>query len=163
MNCYWMIWFDFFLLIEACTCQKKNLVSSELMNTIWYVYELPFDEFVWLWLYNDCIGSFYTAAPLSLCTFCVLEAFNFAADQVAEFKLEGQEMVSFTDFDLWGYMKPLTRLGWCQWAGAVIFAWGWFHQLRCHAILVCVSACLNLSLSVCTVVCWFLRFKWIVC
>ncbi|TYH29165.1 hypothetical protein ES288_A02G202500v1 [Gossypium darwinii] len=78
---------------------------------------------------------FYTAAPLSLCTFCVLEAFNFAADQVAEFKVEGQEMVSVTDFDLWGYMKPLTRLGWCQWAGAVIFAWGWFHQLRCHAIL----------------------------
>ncbi|TYI88839.1 hypothetical protein E1A91_D03G010800v1 [Gossypium mustelinum] len=90
---------------------------------------------------------FYTAAPLSLCTFCVLEAFNFAADQVAEFKVEGQEMVSITDFDLWGYMKPLTRLGWCQWTGAVIFAWGWFHQLRCHAILVCVSACLNLSLS----------------
>ncbi|PPD81996.1 hypothetical protein GOBAR_DD21079 [Gossypium barbadense] len=78
---------------------------------------------------------FYTAAPLSLCTFCVLEAFNFAADQVAEFKVEGQEMVSITDFDLWGYMKPLTRLGWCQWTGAVIFAWGWFHQLRCHAIL----------------------------
>ncbi|KAG8497599.1 hypothetical protein CXB51_008914 [Gossypium anomalum] len=78
---------------------------------------------------------FYTAAPLSLCTFCVLEAFNFAADQVAEFKVEGQEMVSITNFDLWGYMKPLTRLGWCQWTGAVIFAWGWFHQLRCHAIL----------------------------
>nr|KJB17675.1 hypothetical protein B456_003G010800 [Gossypium raimondii] len=78
---------------------------------------------------------FYTAAPLSLCTFCVLEAFNFAADQVAEFKVEGQEMVPITDFDLWGYMKPLTRLGWCQWTGAVIFAWGWFHQLRCHAIL----------------------------
>ncbi|KAL4366955.1 hypothetical protein GQ457_05G012510 [Hibiscus cannabinus] len=78
---------------------------------------------------------FYAAAPLSLCTFCALEAFNFAADQVAEFKAEGQEMLSIMDFDLWGYVKPITRLGWCQWAGAAIFAWGWFHQFCCHAIL----------------------------
>ncbi|MFQ6662333.1 hypothetical protein Gotur_030198 [Gossypium turneri] len=40
---------------------------------------------------------FYTAAPLSLCTFCVLEAFNFAADQVAEFKVEGQELGSLRE------------------------------------------------------------------
>ncbi|KHG11230.1 hypothetical protein F383_13783 [Gossypium arboreum] len=57
------------------------------------------------------------------------------ADQVAEFKVEGQELVSITGFDLWGYVKPITRLGWCQWAGAAIFAWGWFHQYCCHAIL----------------------------
>ncbi|KAE8721848.1 3-oxo-5-alpha-steroid 4-dehydrogenase family protein, putative isoform 2 [Hibiscus syriacus] len=78
---------------------------------------------------------YYTAAPLSLCTICALEAFNFAADQVAEFKVKGQEMLSITDFDLWGYVKPITRLGWCQWAGAAIFSWGWFHQFCCHAIL----------------------------
>ncbi|KAE8715665.1 Polyprenol reductase 1 [Hibiscus syriacus] len=78
---------------------------------------------------------YYTAAPLSLCTFCALEAFNFAADQVVEFKVEGQEMLSITDFDLWGYVKPITGLGRCQWAGASIFAWGWFHQFCCHAIL----------------------------
>ncbi|WRX10245.1 3-oxo-5-alpha-steroid 4-dehydrogenase [Theobroma cacao] len=84
---------------------------------------------------------FYIAAPLSLCTFCALEVVNFAADQVAEFKVEGQEMLSFTDFDLWGYVKPITRLGWCQWAGAAIFAWGWFHQYCCHAILVDASLC----------------------
>lgn len=99
-------------------------------------------------MYDNCIGSFYTAAPLSLCTFCVLEAFIFAADQVAEFKVEGQELVSITDFDLWGYVKPITRLGWCQWAGAAIFAWGWFRQYCCHAILVGVFACLNLYLLV---------------
>ncbi|XP_021301225.1 polyprenol reductase 2-like [Herrania umbratica] len=78
---------------------------------------------------------FYIAAPLSLCTFCALEVVNFAADQVAEFNVEGQEMLSSTDFDLWGYVKPMTRLGWCQWAGAAIFAWGWLHQYFCHAIL----------------------------
>ncbi|KAK9012262.1 hypothetical protein V6N11_040325 [Hibiscus sabdariffa] len=76
---------------------------------------------------------FYTAAPLSLCTFYSLEASNFAADQVAEFKVEGQEKLSITDFDLWGYVKPITRLGWCQWAGAAIFAWGWL--LSCDSCM----------------------------
>ncbi|KAK6234236.1 hypothetical protein QUC31_006642 [Theobroma cacao] len=71
---------------------------------------------------------YYIAAPLSLSTFC-------AADQVAEFNVEGQEMVSITGFDLRGYVKPITSLGWCQWAGAAIFAWGWLHQCSCHAIL----------------------------
>ncbi|XP_022752159.1 polyprenol reductase 2-like isoform X1 [Durio zibethinus] len=78
---------------------------------------------------------FYTAAPLSLCTFCALEVVTFAANQVAELNVEGQDMLSITDFDLWGYVKPITRLGWCQWAGAAIFAWGWLHQYCCHAIL----------------------------
>ncbi|MBA0600633.1 hypothetical protein Gorai_006815, partial [Gossypium raimondii] len=62
-------------------------------------------------------------------------AFSSDSDQVAEFKVEGQELVSITGFDFWGYVKPITRLGWCQWAGAAIFAWGWFHQYCCHAIL----------------------------
>ncbi|XVF15877.1 hypothetical protein REPUB_Repub09cG0194100 [Reevesia pubescens] len=46
-----------------------------------------------------------------------------------------QELLSITDFDLWGCLKPMTRLGWCQWVGAAIFAWGWLHQYCCHAIL----------------------------
>ncbi|XP_022741604.1 polyprenol reductase 2-like isoform X2 [Durio zibethinus] len=78
---------------------------------------------------------FYIAAPLSLCASCVLEVVNFLADQIADFNVEGQEMLSTTDFDLWRYVKPMTRLGWCQWAGAAIFAWGWLHQYCCHAIL----------------------------
>ncbi|XVF18000.1 hypothetical protein REPUB_Repub10bG0173800 [Reevesia pubescens] len=78
---------------------------------------------------------FYTAAPLSLCTFCAVEVVNFAADQVAQFNVEGQDMLLITNVDLWGYVKPMTRLGWCQWTGAVIFAWGWLHQYYCHAIL----------------------------
>ncbi|OEL38183.1 Polyprenol reductase 1, partial [Dichanthelium oligosanthes] len=32
-------------------------------------------------------------------------------------------------------LKPLLKLGWCQWIGAVIFIWGSLHQIWCHAIL----------------------------
>eukprot|EP00268_Persea_americana_P012346 TRINITY_DN1519_c2_g1_i3.p1 TRINITY_DN1519_c2_g1~~TRINITY_DN1519_c2_g1_i3.p1 ORF type:complete len:135 (+),score=16.50 TRINITY_DN1519_c2_g1_i3:149-553(+) len=39
------------------------------------------------------------------------------------------------EFDWWGYVKPLMKLGWFQWTGAAIFLWGWIHQYRCHAIL----------------------------
>ncbi|GAV75886.1 Steroid_dh domain-containing protein [Cephalotus follicularis] len=78
---------------------------------------------------------FYAAAPLSLCSFCALEVVNFTADQVTEFKVKGQEMLLDTEFDWWGCLKPITKLRWCQWVGVAIFAWGWVHQQRCHAIL----------------------------
>ena len=40
------------------------------------------------------------------------------------------------EFDWWGYMSSLMKLGWPSWLGAAIFIWGWIHQHRCHAILV---------------------------
>lgn len=78
---------------------------------------------------------FYVAAPLSLCSFCALEVINFAADQVAELKVEGREMLTILEDDLWRYVLPIVNLGWCQWIGAAVFAWGCFHQWRCHLIL----------------------------
>ncbi|CAM9003875.1 unnamed protein product [Rhodiola kirilowii] len=78
---------------------------------------------------------FYVAVPLSLCHGCVLDVLNFAADQVAEFSVMGQEKVSVMEYDFWGYLKPMTKLGWCQFAGAAVFLWGWVHQRDCHAIL----------------------------
>lgn len=78
---------------------------------------------------------FYIAAPLSLCTCCAVEVFNFTADQVAEINVEGRDLLSITGSDWWGYVKPITKLGWFEWIGAAIFIWGWVHQCRCHAIL----------------------------
>uniref|UniRef100_A0A7N0VFA9 3-oxo-5-alpha-steroid 4-dehydrogenase C-terminal domain-containing protein n=1 Tax=Kalanchoe fedtschenkoi TaxID=63787 RepID=A0A7N0VFA9_KALFE len=80
-------------------------------------------------------ASFYVAVPLSLCHGCIVEVLNFTADQVAEFYVIGQERMSVIEHEFWGYLKPLTKLGWCEWAGAAIFLWGWIHQRNCHAIL----------------------------
>ncbi|XP_065853000.1 polyprenol reductase 2-like [Euphorbia lathyris] len=77
---------------------------------------------------------FYTAAPLSLCHHCAIEALNFAEYRSIEFNVNNQNMF-VTSFDWWGYMRPIINLRWFQWAGAAIFAWGWVHQQRCHAIL----------------------------
>ncbi|KAJ8771062.1 hypothetical protein K2173_023387 [Erythroxylum novogranatense] len=77
---------------------------------------------------------FYTVAPLSLCHICVLEALNFAAEEAVGFKVRRQEL-SQIEFSWQTHVKPITRLGWCQWTGAAIFAWGWLHQYRCHTIL----------------------------
>lgn len=78
---------------------------------------------------------FYVAAPLSLCSFRALEVINFVADQVAELKVKGIEMLSVLEDDLWRYALPIVNLGWCQWIGAAVFAWGCIHQWRCHLIL----------------------------
>ncbi|XP_043713866.1 polyprenol reductase 2-like [Telopea speciosissima] len=78
---------------------------------------------------------FYAAAPLSFCCICAPEVFSFAAHQVVEFILKGRDRMPNIEFDWWGYVKPLTKLGWCQWIGATIFIWGWIHQSHCHSIL----------------------------
>ncbi|XP_043711784.1 polyprenol reductase 2-like [Telopea speciosissima] len=78
---------------------------------------------------------FYAAAPLSLCSICVPEVLSFAAHHMAEFIVNGRDHMPKIEFDWWGYMKPLTKLGWCQWIGAAIFIWGGIHQSRCHSIL----------------------------
>ncbi|XP_058080016.1 polyprenol reductase 2-like isoform X1 [Magnolia sinica] len=78
---------------------------------------------------------FYTAAPLSLCSFCAPELLRYAAYLFVEFIVKGRDRVAAFEFDWWGYVKPLTKLGFCQWVGVAIFVWGWIHQYRCHAIL----------------------------
>ncbi|XP_058080017.1 polyprenol reductase 2-like isoform X2 [Magnolia sinica] len=83
----------------------------------------------------SCNVSFYTAAPLSLCSFCAPELLRYAAYLFVEFIVKGRDRVAAFEFDWWGYVKPLTKLGFCQWVGVAIFVWGWIHQYRCHAIL----------------------------
>ncbi|MCL7032876.1 hypothetical protein MKW94_002147 [Papaver nudicaule] len=82
---------------------------------------------------------FYTAAPLSLCSVCAPEVFNFAIHHVAEFIDKGWDKMlirgPISEIDWLIYVQPLTALEWLQWIGAAIFIWGWIHQRRCHAIL----------------------------
>ncbi|KAI3936664.1 hypothetical protein MKX01_034093 [Papaver californicum] len=81
---------------------------------------------------------FYTAAPLSLCSICAPEVFNFAVHQVAEFIVKGRDKMPIrriSEIHWLVYAQPLTALEWSQWIGAAIFIWGWIHQRRCHEIL----------------------------
>ncbi|KAL5725051.1 hypothetical protein ACHQM5_008238 [Ranunculus cassubicifolius] len=78
---------------------------------------------------------FYAAAPLSLCSMCVPEAYKFAKHQVAELIVKRRDKLSTSEIDWLGYLSPLANLGWLQWSGAAICIWGWIHQHRCHVIL----------------------------
>ncbi|RZC49530.1 hypothetical protein C5167_017964 [Papaver somniferum] len=81
--------------------------------------------------------SYYTAAPLSLCSICAPEVFSFAIHQVAEFifKVRDKTLVRpISEIDWSVYVQPFTALVWVQWIGAAIFIWGWIHQRRCHAV-----------------------------
>lgn len=57
-------------------------------------------------------------------------------DIIAVLIVKGKDSIQFRDFDLLGHVNPLMQLKWCTWIGAALFFWGWFHQRRCHAILV---------------------------
>ena len=83
---------------------------------------------------------FYTAAPLSLGSTFALEASKHLLDQITEFVIKGWAQLP-VEFKWSEMVKPLMDLGWCQWIGAVIFIWGWLHQLRCHAILGSLRQC----------------------
>lgn len=80
--------------------------------------------------------SFYTAAPLSLCSNCIREVCHFAANGLAQFIGKDKDQMPDVEVNLLDAVIPLTNLGWRQWIGATLFFWGWIHQLRCHQILV---------------------------
>lgn len=80
--------------------------------------------------------SFYTAAPLSLCSNCIPEVYHFAANGIAQFIVEGKGQMLVVEVSLLDAVIPLANLGWRQWIGAALFFWGWIHQFRCHQILV---------------------------
>ncbi|KAI4351242.1 hypothetical protein L6164_005619 [Bauhinia variegata] len=78
---------------------------------------------------------FYVAAPLSLCSNCALEVYEFTARRVAEYIVKSKSQIPVTEFESWHILNPLLKLGWQQWIGAAVFFWGWIHQQQCHAIL----------------------------
>ncbi|KAM3388682.1 hypothetical protein ACQJBY_011055 [Aegilops geniculata] len=78
---------------------------------------------------------YYTAAPLSLASSCLPEAIDFIRGQIVEFIVKGRARMPDLVIDSPSLLKPLLKLGWCQWIGAIIFVWGSLHQIRCHAIL----------------------------
>lgn len=84
--------------------------------------------------------SFYTAAPLSLCSNCLPEVYHFAADGLAQFVFKSKMQMPDVEVSLLDVVIPLTNLGWRQWIGAALFFWGWIHQQRCHLILVRYSS-----------------------
>jgi hypothetical protein len=100
---------------------------------------LPF-PFSCITFWTDIVfpASYYTAAPLSLASSCISEAADYLQDQIAEFIVKGRARMPDLVIDSSFLLKPLLKLGWCQWIGAVIFIWGSLHQTRCHAILVSI-------------------------
>lgn len=90
-------------------------------------------------------ASYYVAAPLSLASSCLPEAIQYLRYQLAEFIVKGRARMPDLAIDPSHLLKPLLKLGWCQWIGAVIFIWGSLHQIRCHAILVCIHFCHSTS------------------
>ncbi|XP_066345700.1 polyprenol reductase 1-like isoform X2 [Miscanthus floridulus] len=78
---------------------------------------------------------YYVAAPLSLASSCLPEAIQYLRYQIAEFIVKGRARMPDLAIDPSHLLKPLLKLGWCQWIGAVIFIWGSLHQIHCHAIL----------------------------
>ncbi|EEF30870.1 polyprenol reductase 2 isoform X2 [Ricinus communis] len=121
------VWLSVFMLLLM-----EMHVLRRLYET---VYVLKYSPSARMHVFGYLTGLFfYTAAPLSLCHFCIFEALNVAEYRAIEMNVKNEE-ISPIDFDWWGYMTPILQLGWCQWAGAAIFACGWVHQQRCHAIL----------------------------
>ncbi|ONM14739.1 Polyprenol reductase 2 [Zea mays] len=90
-------------------------------------------------------ASYYVAAPLSLASSCLPETIQYLRYQIAEFIVKGRAKMPDLAIVPSHLLKPLLKLGWCQWIGAIIFIWGSLHQIHCHAILVCIRFCHSTS------------------
>ncbi|KAG8655746.1 polyprenol reductase 2 isoform X2 [Manihot esculenta] len=121
-------WLSMFLLLLM-----EVQVLRRLLETI---YVFNYNPSARMHIFGYLAGLFfYVAAPLSLSSACVADAFIFSANEVTRFIFKGKGSMRATEFDWWDFVNPLMKLGWCQWFGAAIFFFGWIHQLRCHAIL----------------------------
>ncbi|KAL5994734.1 hypothetical protein ACLOJK_024787 [Asimina triloba] len=76
-------------------------------------------------IFGYLTGLFFLAPEMS----------KYAANLLAEVIVMGKDHLADFDFDWREFVKPLTKLGLCQWIGLVVFLWGSIHQYRCHAIL----------------------------
>ncbi|KAJ6906287.1 LOW QUALITY PROTEIN: hypothetical protein NC652_023895 [Populus alba x Populus x berolinensis] len=125
------VWLSVFLLLLM-----EVQVSRRLFET---AYVFKYSASARMHIFGYLTGLFfYTAAPLTLCCTCAPEVLKFGINEVSEFILKGTSSMQNIEFHWWDFVNPLLKLGWCQWIGAVIFFWGWIHQLRCHAILMAI-------------------------
>lgn len=124
----YLVWRSVFLLL---------LMEVQVMRRLYEtIYVFNYSSSARMHVFGYLTGLFfYTAAPLSLCCICAPEVFKFAANELKEFIVKGKNQMPVIEFDWWGYMSSLMKLGWPSWLGAAIFIWGWIHQHHCHAIL----------------------------
>lgn len=82
-----------------------------------------------------CGFFFYVAAPLSLCSLCAPEVYSYIITQAVYSVLRQRARIADIELKFTVCGNSLLKLGWWQWIGALVFMWGWIHQLRCHKIL----------------------------
>uniref|UniRef100_A0A0D6QZ58 3-oxo-5-alpha-steroid 4-dehydrogenase C-terminal domain-containing protein n=1 Tax=Araucaria cunninghamii TaxID=56994 RepID=A0A0D6QZ58_ARACU len=82
-----------------------------------------------------CGLFFYVAAPLSMCSLCCPDVFSYIVTQAINSILRQRAHIADIEFRPLDFGISLLKLGWWQWAGALIFIWGSIHQHRCHKIL----------------------------
>lgn len=78
---------------------------------------------------------FYVAAPLSVCSLCAPEVSSYVITQAVHSVLRQRARIADIELKFFEYGNSLLTLGCWQWIGALVFTWGWIHQLRCHKIL----------------------------
>lgn len=103
-------------------------ITFHIANSLFFHF---LGSFTWL--------SFYMAAPLSLCCNFVPDTYKFSVSRLSEFIVRGKNQMPPSEIDFWEIASPLLKLQLRQWIGAALVFWGWIHQRRCHAILVCIT------------------------
>jgi len=94
-----------------------------------------------------CGFFFYVAAPLSLCSLCAPEVYSYIITQAVYSVLRQRARIADIELKFIVCGNSLLKLGWWQWTGALVFMWGWIHQLRCHKILVRINFDINSALT----------------
>ncbi|KAL4569743.1 hypothetical protein LXL04_025385 [Taraxacum kok-saghyz] len=114
------VWLNVFLLV---------LMEFHLLRRFYEtIYVFNYSPSARMHILTYLLGTlFYILAPLSLCC-------NFAP-QVLDFVKRNGHMSMPKFNNMWMCVTPFLRLPWYTWIGALIFLWGWIHQLRCHQIL----------------------------
>ena len=162
---YWMTYFYLLSNINfTCLCVIVRLLKLSLNHyfftaVIWfsskfhclqlYTALLFNSRHTWWQFYQDlCFCSFYVAAPLSMCSLCAPEVSSYVIAQAVPSVLRQRPRIADGELKFVDNGNSLLRLGWWQWTSALVFMWGWIHQLWCHKILVKINFDINFALII---------------
>ncbi|CAN6451809.1 unnamed protein product [Victoria cruziana] len=122
-----LLWKTVFLLLMMEIQALRRLYET--------IYVFNYSEAARMHIFGYLTGLFfYTAAPLSFCSLCWPDVYGYVARIATSIIIKGKTPADMK-YDWWRLVKPFTVLGWWQWIGAIMFAWGSMHQFRCHNIL----------------------------
>ena len=122
-------------------------LKVSLLTTL-YCITIQFKAYMMTVLSGPLFLQFLCGSTLSMCSLCAPEVSSYVIAQEVPSVLTQRPRIADRELKFVDNGNSVLRLGWWQWTSALVFMWGWIHQLWCHKILVKINFDINFALII---------------